>query len=272
MPIIYRLDPRTKLLFVLMFTVLVFLVDKFTSAVILLVSFIIFRMAVKIPFHGIKYIKNLSLLAVFIILMQTVFVTGENYILKPIFPPSFPVFGGMGSLKWDGFILGLVVVCRLASVMVIFPVFTETSSPHSLAVGLCGLGFNYRTAFIITTAFNLIPLFKEEALVIMDAQKLRGMRLFERRSFERHSSEHRFFNRGSFFARLKAYSGLVLPLVLGAMRKAQVSSVAMDSRAFGVYKTRTWLDKPVMKTCDYFFIFACIVFSAAVLFLNSICS
>jgi energy-coupling factor transport system permease protein len=250
---IYRLDPRTKLLFVLMFTVLVFLVDKFTVAVILLISFIIFRMAVKIPFYGIKYIKNLSLLAIFIILMQTIFATGENYFIKPIFPPSFPVFGGMGSLKWDGFILGLVVVCRLVSVMVIFPVFTETSSPYSLAVGLCGLGFNYRTAFIITTVFNLIPLFKEEALVIIDAQKLRGMYLFERRSF---------------FARLKAYSGLVLPLVLGAMRKAQVSSVAMDSRAFGVYKTRTWLDKPVMKMCDYFFIFACIVFSAAVLFFN----
>ena len=98
----------------------------------------------------------------------------------------------------------------------------------------------------------------------MDAQKLRGMRLFER--------ERRPFKGGSLFARLKAYSGLVLPLVLGAMRKAQVSSVAMDSRAFGVYKTRTWLDKPVMKMCDYFFIFACIVFSAAVLFLNSICS
>ena len=253
MSVLYKLDPRTKLLFVLMFTVLVFFVNKLPAAVFLLVSFIVIRLAAKIPFRNIKFIKNLSLLAVFVILMQALFGPGANYIVNPLFPPSFPVFGGMGSLKWDGLILGLVVVCRLVSVMILFPVFTETTSPHGLAAGLCGLGFNYRIAFIITTAFNLIPLFKEEALVIMDAQKLRGMHLFER---------------GSFFAGFKASCGLVLPLVLGAMRKAQVSSAVMDSRAFGVYKTRTWLEKQRMKTGDFLFIFSCVVFSAAVLFFN----
>jgi len=250
---IYRLDPRTKLLFVLMLTIIVFLVDKIPSAVFLFGSLVIFRIAVKIPFHGKKHIKNLSLLAIFIILMQTVFVTGENYIINPIFPPSFPVFGGIGSLKWDGFILGLVVVCRLAALLVFFPILTETTSAERIATGLCGLGFNYRAAFVITTAFNLIPLFEEEARAIMDAQKLRGMGAFEK---------------GSFFAKIKAYPRLVVPLVLGAMRKAQISSVAMDSRAFGVYKTRTWIDKPQMQTLDFLFIFACIVFSAVVLFFN----
>jgi len=254
MSVMNKLDPRTKLLFILVFTVLVFLVDRLPTAVFLLVSFFVIRMASKIPFRNIKYIKNLSLLVIFVISMQTLFGPGVNYIVNPLFPPSFPVFGGMGSLKYDGLILGFVVVCRLASVMILFPVFAQTTSPHGLAVGLCGLGFNYRIAFIITTAFNLIPLLKEEVLVIIDAQKLRGMYLFDKKSF---------------FDKLKAYGSLVLPLVLGAMRKAQISSVAMDSRAFGVYKTRTWLDEQRMKPRDFFFIFACVVFSAAVLFFNN---
>jgi len=253
MPLIYKLDPRTKLLFILFLTTLVFFINKLFIAVCLMLSFIIIRFAAKVPFHTIKHIKSLSLFAVFIIIMQTVFGPGENYIINPLFPCSFPVFGGMGSLKWDGFLLGLVITCRLSSLLILFPVFTQTTSPHSLAAGLHALGINYRTAFVITYSFNLIPHFREEALIIMDAQKLRNMRSFDK---------------GFIFAKLKALSSLVLPLVLGAMRKAQNSSVAMDSRAFGLYKTRTILDKPEMKHYDYFSIFLCVVFCACFLFWN----
>jgi len=258
MSVLYKLDARTKLFFVFLLTLLVFLIDKLPVVVSLLLSFIILRLAVKIPFRGFKFFKNLTLLAIFIILMQTFFGPGENFIVKPLFPPSFPLLGGLGSLKWDGFILGLVIICRLSAMMLLLPVFTETTPPNQIAAGLCAVGFNYRTAFIITTAFNLIPLFREEALVIMDAQKLRGVRSFERRSFDR----------GSLFSGIKAYTGLAIPLMLGAMRKAQSSSVSMDSRAFGVYKTRTWIDIPQMKRIDCFFIASCVVFFVGFLIFN----
>ena len=250
---IYELDARTKFLSVLLLTVLVFLVDRLFVIFCLLLFFIIIRKLAKIPFNGIKKLKFLTLLAVFIIFLQTFFGTGDNFIIKPLFPDSFPVLGGMGSLKWEGLALGLLVVCRFLALTVIFSVFFETTSPYSLAVGLNSLGFNYMAAFVITTTFNLVPFFRQEALTIMDAQKLRGTRSLEK---------------GSFFSRLRAYCGLALPLVLGAMRKAQVSSVVMDSRAFGIYKKRTWLDKPEMKTSDFFFLFACVFFCAAVMYFN----
>jgi energy-coupling factor transport system permease protein len=200
-----------------------------------------------------KNLKSLTLLAVFIILLQTLFGPGENFIIKPLFPDSFPFFSGMGSLKWEGLILGFVVICRFFTLIILFSLFTGTTSPYSLAAGLNTLGLNYTAAFVITTTFNLIPFFREEALTIMDAQKLRGMRSLEK---------------GSFFFRLRTFCGLTLPLVLGAMRKAQASSVVMDSRAFGIYKKRTWLDKPEMKAVDFLFLFACVIFSAAVLCFN----
>ena len=253
MSLIYKLDPRTKLLVVLLFTSVVFFINRLVVVFCLVLFLIIIRLMVKIPFHGIRQLKILTLLATFIILMQTLFGPGENYIIMPLFPASFPVLGGMGSLKWEGFILGLVAVCRLSALMILFPVFTETTSARQIVLGICALGISYRSAFIITTAFNLVPVFKEDALVIIDAQKLRGMRSFEE---------------GSFFAKLKAYPHLVLPLVLGAMRKAQLSSVAMDSRAFGVYRTRTWLDKPKMKYYDFFYIFGCLLFTVFLLILN----
>jgi len=251
---IYKLDPRTKLISVLLFTVMVFFVDNLFILLCLLIIITVVRQMIKIP-GAVKLFKNFAMLAVFIILLQALFGPGENFIVKPLFPDSFPLIGGMGSLKREGLFLGFAVVCRFCFLIILFSVFSETTSPYSLAAGLTSLGFHYITAFIITSAFNLIPFFKNEALTIMDAQKLRGMR-----SLEKPWS----------ISGLKACSMLALPLVLGAMKKAQTSSVVMDSRAFGVYNKRTWLDKPEMKPADFLFLFACVLFSAVVLFLNSI--
>jgi energy-coupling factor transporter transmembrane protein EcfT len=52
------------------------------------------------------------------------------------------------------------------------------------------------------------------------------------------------------------------------MRKAQLAGTAMDARAFGVYKTRTWLEKPSMKVHDYLIVTLCFVFAALTLWLN----
>ncbi|MCL2759874.1 MAG: energy-coupling factor transporter transmembrane protein EcfT [Treponema sp.] len=234
-----RFDARTKLFFVFLVTLLIFLITKLTIAVCLLAVVFILRLTAKVPFRGFKYLKNLTLLAAFIILIQILFGPGDTYIC------------GISPFKMDGLILGLVIACRLTILLILLPLLTETTEPSGLAAGLCALGFNYRNAFILTSAFNLIQFFKEEALVIMDAQRLRGMKSFEKRIFG-----------------IKAYADLLVPLMLNAMRKAQYSSVIMDSRAFGVYKTRTWLDKPRMKPRDFAAILACVIFSAGLLFFN----
>jgi len=247
MSVFFKLDARTKLIFVFLFTFLVFLVDTFSSIVFLLASIVIIRIASGIPFKGIKYLKNLSLLAIFIIFMQTLFGKGENYIINPLFPASFPIFGGTGSLKWEGLLFGIVIICRLAALMLILPVLTQTTPPNKITRGLCALGVNYRAAFIITSALNFIPVFNAEAQVIMDAQRLRGLRKFG----------------------IKSYINLLTPLMLGAMQKAQISSVAMDSRAFGVYKTITWLEQPKMKKQDFLFLLGSIIFFTVIIFINS---
>jgi len=259
-----KLNALSKLLCVLLLTVLIFIIDSLALAVFLFAFFLVIRIYLNRHYKNKQrnpesktrkyfFIRNLALLAVLIILMQTLFGPGNTYIMKPLFPSSFPLLGGMGSLKWDGFFLSLVIICRLFALILLLPLFTETTSHNEIASSLCSLGINYRAAFIITTAFNLIPVFKEEAGVIIDAQKLRRSVSFEKRSF---------------FSGIKAYTSLLLPLILGAMHKASASSVSMDSRAFGIYKTRTWIDKPKMKIFDFFCIIACIVFFAGLLIIN----
>ena len=258
MSAIYKIDPRIKIFIILLFTVLIFIIDNLAATACLMSSLFILRLAAKIPIRQASFLKTFTMLAAFIIAVQILLYPGENYILKPLFPYSFPFIGGIGSLKWEGLFAGLTICFRLAALMLLLPMLTQTTSTEKIAAALNSMGLNYRIAFIITTAFNMIPLFEEEGRIIMDARKLRGMRAFESRSF---------------FTRLKAYPALVVPLVLGAMRKAQLASVVMDSRAFGVYKTRTWLsvnghDKPEMKRLNNLSIVFCVIFSASMLSIN----
>jgi energy-coupling factor transport system permease protein len=100
----------------------------------------------------------------------------------------------------------------------------------------------------MTTALNLIPILQTEANTVADAQKLRAFRVFER---------------GSFLDKLKAYPSLVTPLIIGAMRRAQLIAVAMDSRAFGASAERTYIQEIRMRHQDWAFLALATLFAAA---------
>jgi len=251
---LHKLDPRTKLIILPVFSVLVFVVDKLPAAAGLMAGLLAIRAASGVPLCNYRsYIKYISVMIVFIILIQMLLGPGDRYIIKPLFPYGIPLFGGLGSLKWDGLIVGLIVGCRLISLALLLPMLTMSTEPYQLAMGLAALGLNYRAAYTITAAFNLIPVFREDARGIMEAMKMRGDRAFEG---------------GSALDKFRACPAIAVPLVLGAMRRAQLAGIAMDSRAFGAHKTRTWLAKPVMKGADYLAFAAALVFTALVLFLN----
>ena len=251
---LYRLDSRTKLMLVLFFTLIVFIVDQPFVAAALMLSFLGLLFAAKLPFKKITaYIKLLSALMVFVVVLQMLFGPGERYMLKPLIPESVPLVGGRGALKWDGLILGVVIVCRLTSLMLLLPMLTMTTTPRQLAMGLTRLGMPYKAAYIATTALNLIPAFEEDARIIMDAQKLRGMRAFEE---------------GTLMDKFRAYPALAIPLLTGAMRRAQLLGIAMDARGFGAFKTKSWLESIRMTSADYRAFAAALVFAAAALILN----
>jgi len=248
-----KLDPRTKILIILLFSIVIFIINKLPVAAFLLALSLLLRFFVKIPSQNRRYYRFMLAVIVFILLLQMLFGPGERYIIKPLIPDFVPYLGGIGSLKWDGILITLIIGCRLIALLALVSIFTVTTGPYQIALGLNRLGLNYRTSYIIVTTFNLIPLFRDEARNIVDAQKLRGMDVFEK---------------GSFIQKLKAYPSLAIPLVLGAMRKAQIIGTAIDARAFGVYKTRTWFQDLEFRRWDYLIFAVCSALSVILLSLN----
>jgi energy-coupling factor transport system permease protein len=116
------------------------------------------------------------------------------------------------------------------------------------------MGLPYKLAYTLTTALNLVPILQTETGVIVDAQKLRAMQTFEK---------------GKIGEKMRAYPALVTPLVIGSMRRAQLMAVAMDSRAFGASKSRTYLEDISLHFKDWAFLIGSILFSAGVVMASS---
>ena len=234
---VHTLDPRTKILLSLFFTLLVFIVSRPAAAACLTLGLLALWLAAKMPFSKIaSYLKFLLFMVLFITLMQMLFGPGTHYIAKPLIPERVPLLGGTGSLKWEGLLLGAVSALRLLSLLLLLPLLTGTTSMNHLAQALAALGLNYRAAFVITSAINLVPALEEEARHIIDAQKLRGLRVFDE---------------GNVWQKLRAYPALAVPLIMSALRRSRSMAYAMDSRAFGAYARRTWRETLGMKARDY---------------------
>jgi energy-coupling factor transport system permease protein len=148
---------------------------------------------------------------------------------------------------------GLMIGCRIVALTVLMPALTMTTEARFLAYGITRLGLNYRSAHIITSTLNLIPTFEEEARLIIDARRLRGVASLET---------------GNVFKRLGEYPAIVLPLMIKAMRQAQVLSLAMDARAFGAFRTRTWLQDAQFTGIDYCAFAVGILYSAVAVTAN----
>jgi len=155
--------------------------------------------------------------------------------LKKIFPHVQFLLGVIALLIalqvifGQGLFVGLTIACRLVALTALMPMLTMTTEPQLLALGITRLGLHYRAAYVITSTLNLIPSFEEGARQIMDARRLRGMAR----------------------VRLGDYPAIAFPLMVKALRRAQLMALAMDARAFGAYPDRTWMRDIQLTAADY---------------------
>jgi energy-coupling factor transport system permease protein len=251
------MDPRVKMIILVILTIVIFAISNFYVLATMFVLVLLVWKTGKLPMKNIlKYMKFLLSLVAFLIVLQGLFFSsGENpvILLQPIIPDVVPLIGGIGTVYLDGILFGLVLGLRLLTLVCIMPIFTMTTTISETALGLVKLGMNYKYAYMTTTALNLIPTLQEETMTIMDAQKMRGFTVFET---------------GKTMDKLKAYTTLVVPLVVGSMRRAQLMGVAMEGRAFGALKTRTYREDLTMQTRDIVYVVLVVLICIGMIYFN----
>ena len=199
------------------------------------------------------YLKFMMILFVILMIMQSIFYPGETRLVYPLIPKFIPLLGGKGDITLEGILFGLLLCWRVLTLICMLPLLLLTTTIEEMALAMVRMGLPYKVAFTAITALNQLPILQTEVVQVMNAQKLRGLTVFET---------------GKVFQKLKAFPTLVVPFVMGAMRRANMMGVAMDSRAFGTSKTRSYVTTIKMRISDWFIFFSGILYIAGLVWLN----
>lgn len=206
--VLYKLDPRTKLMGLLLYIVSLFVFKTWLGFVLTIVFFLLLRILSKISFnYMVKGLKPVF----FIILFATIF----NVIL--------------GQSDW---VKTLFTLWRMIGAVLASNILTLTTRPREISDALeKGLSFLsvihfpvHELATIISLAFRFIPILTEEAGRVIDAQKSRGSRIGE----------------GKISDKAKSVMPIIIPLFISAFRRSDELALAMDSRLYGSGKRSVW--------------------------------
>jgi energy-coupling factor transport system permease protein len=126
-------------------------------------------------------------------------------------------------LSRQALLFGLGRGLRLALLLSASILFLSTTTIEEFTTSLTSVRVPYRVAFAMSLAFRLVPLFMDSALTVVQAQSLRGYD----------------FNQGNLFQRLKRYVPAIIPVFMGALRRANNMAMALEARGFGFGATPT---------------------------------
>ena len=220
---IHLLDPRTKLIMLVVYIVALFMAGSWLSYGVLLAFLLVIIKISSIPPKSIvKGMKPLVMILVFTGVLNIFFTSGEG---EPLV--DFWIF----TIYSEGLIRALFMVTRILMLITCTFLLTYTTSPIALTDGLEAL-MNplkklkvpvHELAMMMCIALRFIPTLIEETDKIMSAQKARGAD----------------FETGSIIDRAKALVPILVPLFISAFRRADELATAMECRCYQGGEGRT---------------------------------
>jgi energy-coupling factor transport system permease protein len=202
---LHRLHPVTKLAGLVAFVVAAFVVDR----PLLLLPLGVAALGLLLAVGGGPNVRRLRLLFVlifaFTLVVWTLFYRG-------VFAPSA-----------EGFFYGLSTAIRLDTFLAAGLLFLTTTRVEEVAYALGRLGVPYKAGFTLTLAFRLVPVFFDAALSVVQAQRCRGLGL----------------GGGGVVARLRRFVPVIVPVLIGALRRADRMAMALELRGFNSGRPRT---------------------------------
>ena len=219
---IHRLDPRTKLLCVILYIVALFNAKGPLTYGIMIVVLAVCILLSKVEWKALtRGLKPVYIIVAFTAIMNMFFTTGtpvaDVWLLRHI--------------TWQGIISAVQMVLRIVMLIMGTFLMTYTTSPivltdaiEQLLKPLGRLHFPvHELAMMMTIALRFIPTLMDETDRIIRAQKARGAD----------------FESGNLFRRAKALVPILIPLLISAFRRADELGDAMDARCYAGSKNRT---------------------------------
>ena len=221
--VVHRLDPRTKLLMVVVYIVALFLAKWWVSYGVMLAFLVTAVMLSHIkPKALFRGLKPLIVIMVFTALINLFYSDGEVLV-------KFWIF----RITREGIVQAAFLVLRIMMLVTGTFLMTYTTSPIALTDGmesllspLKKLHFPvHELSMMMSIALRFIPTLIEETDKIISAQKARGAD----------------FESGNIVRRAKALVPILVPLFVSAFRRADELATAMECRCYHGDEGRTKL-------------------------------
>ena len=220
--VIHRMDARIKLLAVILYIVTVFFIVDYAMYAAMLLFVIVVAIVAKIPILVLlRTVRTIIFLVLITSVINLFFTTGENLLVHWKFIKIYE----------EGIHHAIKLALRLILLMLFPSLLTLTTTPMELTDALESLMSPLKLikvpvhaiALIMSIALRMIPILMEETNKIMLAQKARGAD----------------FDSGGVFKKAKAMIPILVPLFVGAFRRADELALAMDARCYSSVAERT---------------------------------
>lgn len=230
---VHRLDPRTKILAVTVLITALFLVQGYAGygmiAAFLGVVVVLSRISVRYLIRGLRPLWMIILITLALNLFMT-----EGRVLAYLGPLK---------VTHEGLTRGILMTLRLLLLITATSLLTLSTSPIALTDGIESLLGPFRRfgvpahelAMMMTIALRFIPTLLEESEKIMKAQMARGAD----------------FESGHLMQRAKNLVPLLVPLFVGAFRRADELATAMEARCYRGGEGRTKFRPLAMARVDW---------------------
>lgn len=220
---VHQLDPRVKLMGTIWFVTLLFSASHFWGMILCASLLLVMVFLSKVPFkYMLRGLRPVLLIIVFSAVINLFFTAGT------------PVVDlGWARITWEGIRMAIKMSARLALLILGSSLLTFTTTPISLTDGVERLLQPFKRlglpahelAMMMTIALRFIPTLLEETDKIMKAQMARGARL----------------DSGSLIERARNLVPILVPLFVGAFRRADELAMAMEARCYRGGENRTRL-------------------------------
>ncbi len=221
--VVHRLDPRTKIIAVLVLMVILFMANGWLAYGLLGLFILASFAAARIPLgYMLRSLRPVLFILLFTVVINLFLTRGEVV---------FRIW--RLSVTREGIAMSIAMGFRLSMLVITASLLTLTTAPIALTDGLEYLlapGKRieipaHELALMLTIALRFIPTLLEEAERIMKAQMARGAD----------------FNSGGIVQRARSLLPLLVPLFVSAFRRADDLATAMEARCYRGGEGRTRL-------------------------------
>lgn len=229
-----RMDPRAKIVILLLMMIAVFIPAGFWGyiPILLFIGLALWASKLSIKF-ALRSAKPMLWMMLFLMIINILVIkTGVCWVRL-----------GWITIYSDAVIQTLYIVIRLLLMIILTTILTATTKPLDLTLGLEKLLHpldyigvpTHIIAMMISIALRFIPTLIEETQRIMNAQASRGVDL----------------QNGSFKEKVMAILSLIVPLFVSAFDRADQLANAMEARGYEPNSPRTRYRKLKMIPADY---------------------